>query len=110
MADSGQSVRHHVRRSLQPARRLTAVRWKRAGGPSTEFRTLPHLEIAFYRVLIAAAEQLDKSEAARACRTNLQEEIAMAKWLEEQLPAITHAFLDRPEPYVPERDTGTGEH
>lgn len=53
------------------------------------------MEIASYRALIAAADHFGETQAMQSCQANLQEEIAMAQWLDSQLPAITHAFLDR---------------
>ncbi|MRX49204.1 DUF892 family protein [Paracoccus sp. S-4012] len=53
------------------------------------------MEIASYRVLIAAAEHLGEMRVAEACKANLQEEIAMAEWLASHLPGTTRDFLDR---------------
>lgn len=50
-------------------------------------------EIASYRALIAAAEELGDQETVRACQENLREDEAMAQWLEQQLPTITQGFL-----------------
>ena len=57
--------------------------------------TFEQMEIASYRSLIAAAEHFGETRVVQACQANLQEEVAMAQWLDSQLPAITHAFLDR---------------
>ena len=54
-----------------------------------------HLEIASYRSLIAAAEVAGDMETGQACRQNLEEELAMARWLEENLPQVTRTFLQR---------------
>lgn len=54
-----------------------------------------HLEIACYRTLIGAAEELGDAETARVCRGILKEEEAMAGWLEQRLPDITREFLRR---------------
>ncbi|RVB76105.1 MULTISPECIES: DUF892 family protein [unclassified Mesorhizobium] len=57
--------------------------------------TFEHMEIASYRILIAAAESLGETEVARACEQNLREEEAMAEWLKNKLPATTEQFLAR---------------
>ncbi|CAN7480109.1 MULTISPECIES: ferritin-like domain-containing protein [Neorhizobium] len=56
-----------------------------------------HMEIASYRVLIAAADELDEMEAKTVFERILGEEIAMANWLEANLDAITRIFLMRDE-------------
>lgn len=56
-----------------------------------------HFEIASYRSLIAAAEAVGDQYIARVCREILQEEEAMASWLEEHLPETTQMFLKRDE-------------
>ena len=56
-----------------------------------------HMEIASYRILAAAAAVCNDAETQRVCEEILQEEIAMADWLAEQLPAITREFLLRDE-------------
>jgi ferritin-like metal-binding protein YciE len=50
-------------------------------------------EVASYRALIAAAEEIDDQETVRACQENLREDEEMARWLEQQLPTITQEFL-----------------
>lgn len=57
--------------------------------------TFEHLEIASYRSLIAAAEELGDSETARVCTEILREEEAMASWLEQHIPEITREYLRR---------------
>ncbi|RUU33256.1 ferritin-like domain-containing protein [Mesorhizobium sp. M6A.T.Ce.TU.002.03.1.1] len=57
--------------------------------------TFEHMEIASYRILIAAAESLGETEVARVCEQNLREEEAMAEWLKNNLPATTEQFLAR---------------
>jgi ferritin-like metal-binding protein YciE len=52
-----------------------------------------HFEIACYRSLIAAANELGQPEIAQICGEILKEEEAMAEWLEERLPAVTHMSL-----------------
>ena len=39
-------------------------------------------EIACYRSLVVAAEELGDARVAALCRANLQEDEAMARWLE----------------------------
>ena len=50
-------------------------------------------EVASYRSLIAAAEELGDQETVRACQENLREDEEMARWLEHQLSVVTPAFL-----------------
>jgi ferritin-like metal-binding protein YciE len=52
-----------------------------------------HLEIACYRSLILAAEELGESEVSALCRQTLEEEEAMANWLAQRLPEITRLSL-----------------
>jgi ferritin-like metal-binding protein YciE len=52
-----------------------------------------HFEIAAYRSLIVAAEQLGDADTAATCRMILRDEEAMAAWLESQLPRITQQEL-----------------
>lgn len=52
-----------------------------------------HLEIACYRSLIIAADELDEQEVSRVCRQILRDEEAMAEWLEQHLPEITRMSL-----------------
>lgn len=54
-----------------------------------------HFEIACYRSLIAAAEELDQPEIARICSEILEEEEAMAGWIEEQIPFVTRIILQQ---------------
>ena len=56
-----------------------------------------HLEIAAYTVLIAAAEAAGDLETQKACKEILPQEVAMAQWLQEHLPELTRAFLERSE-------------
>ena len=59
--------------------------------------TFEHMEIASYRILIATAEYVGDEETASVCRRILDEELAMAKWLEENIGAVTLQFLTRDE-------------
>lgn len=54
-----------------------------------------NFEIACYRSLIAAAEQVDDDETAAVCRQILQDEEMMAGWLEAQIPTLTRQFLSK---------------
>jgi ferritin-like metal-binding protein YciE len=56
-----------------------------------------HLEIATYRVLIAAADELGELEAKAVFEKILGEEEAMAEWLESNLDQVTRIFLMRDE-------------
>jgi len=52
-----------------------------------------HLEIASYISLISAAETCGDMETAATCRTILQEEIRMAEYLRDSIPALTNSML-----------------
>jgi ferritin-like metal-binding protein YciE len=52
-----------------------------------------HMEIASYKALIAAANELGHPEIAESCREILQDEEAMARWLDQQLPSIVKNTL-----------------
>lgn len=57
--------------------------------------TVEHFEIASYRALVAAAEEAGDDETRRVCEEILQEEEAMAEWLEQNLPQVTQEYLQR---------------
>lgn len=57
--------------------------------------TFEQMEIASYRILINAARRLGEEEVERVCREILDEEIAMATWLEDHMAGITDRFLER---------------
>ncbi len=59
--------------------------------------TFEHMEIASYRCLIAAADEVGDVETSRVCAEILREEQAMAEWVFEHLPEVTRAFLARSE-------------
>ncbi|PTM87156.1 ferritin-like domain-containing protein [Mycoplana dimorpha] len=59
--------------------------------------TFEHMEIASYRILIAAAEFVGDEQTATVCKRILQDEIAMANWLEQNLGAVSLQFLSRDE-------------
>jgi ferritin-like metal-binding protein YciE len=54
-----------------------------------------HFEIACYRALIIAAEEVGDSETARICREILSEEESMASWLELNLPVAVREIVHR---------------
>lgn len=59
--------------------------------------TFEHMEIAAYKVLIAAADACDDVDTSSVCQRILGEELAMAKWLEDNIDAVTEKFLARDE-------------
>ena len=52
-----------------------------------------HFEIAAYRALITAAQQIGDQETARICQQILQEDEAMARWIEQNLPMVVQQTL-----------------
>ncbi len=56
-----------------------------------------HLEIAHYKMLIAAADEIEEEGAKMVFERILAEEVAMAEWLGQNLDAITRVFLMRDE-------------
>ena len=52
-----------------------------------------HFEIAAYVSLGAAALMLEEPDVARMCNEHLEQERAMATWLEQQIPDVTLEFL-----------------
>ncbi|MBF5080066.1 ferritin-like domain-containing protein (plasmid) [Paracoccus marcusii] len=52
-----------------------------------------HFEIAAYISLITAAEESGATQATALLRQNLDEERRMAGWIEENLPAVTRAYI-----------------
>jgi ferritin-like metal-binding protein YciE len=55
------------------------------------------MEIAAYKILMAAAEKCGDVETKRVCESILREEEEMARWLDEHLPLITRQYLSRAE-------------
>ena len=51
-----------------------------------------NFEIAAYKSLITLAEYAELPALATPLRANLEEELAMARWLEDNLPALTTKF------------------
>jgi ferritin-like metal-binding protein YciE len=52
-----------------------------------------HMEIASYRALIIAAEEAGQPTIAEACQGILADEENMARWLEENTPALVREAL-----------------
>jgi ferritin-like metal-binding protein YciE len=55
------------------------------------------MEIAAYRILVAAAELVGHNETRMACQNILREEEAMAEWLGDNLESVVHQYLRREE-------------
>jgi ferritin-like metal-binding protein YciE len=62
---------------------LDLVRGERSGRAARDAYTTEHLEIASYELLRRVAERAGDEETARACRDILEQERAMAQFLEE---------------------------
>lgn len=54
-----------------------------------------HMEVASYRILIAAAEADGDTQTASTCREICEEEEAMADWLKEHMGEIARQHLAR---------------
>jgi ferritin-like metal-binding protein YciE len=52
-----------------------------------------HYEIAYYKMLIAAAEEFGEQRVLNVCKDILKEEEEMAAWLEEQIPETVEKFI-----------------
>ena len=52
-----------------------------------------HFEIATYIALGAAARKLEQPSIVQMCEESLEQERAMASWLEQQIPEATLEFL-----------------
>ena len=59
--------------------------------------TFEHMEVASYRILVAAAEEDQDLETANVCEQICEEEEAMASWLEQNMTRLTQEFLVRDE-------------
>ncbi len=55
--------------------------------------TFEHMEIASYKILIAAAESAGELHVKQVCEQILQEEIAMAQWLSDHLAEVTQQYM-----------------
>ena len=56
-----------------------------------------HAEIAHYRVLAAAADELGDTEAKTVFEEIMEQERAMAEWLDHHLDVVTRIYLMRDE-------------
>jgi ferritin-like metal-binding protein YciE len=56
---------------------------------------MEHFEIACYRGLITAAEELGEGRVADTCRRILRDEEQMAAWLQEQVPTVVEGYIVR---------------
>lgn len=67
-----------------------------------------HLEVASYRALIIAADELSDQETSRICHEILNDELAMVDWLNNQLPIVTRHYLTpgAPKPGTSEQPAG----
>jgi ferritin-like metal-binding protein YciE len=52
-----------------------------------------HFEIASYTSLMQAAEQMNDPQTAHVCREIIQEEQAMAHWLENNIPQVSSTVM-----------------
>jgi ferritin-like metal-binding protein YciE len=59
--------------------------------------TFEQMEVQSYRTLIAAAEHLADAETAAVCRQILEEEEAMADWLNRETGSLVTKYLKRDE-------------
>lgn len=59
--------------------------------------TFEQMEIASYRILIAAADYVGDDETKAVCQRILDDEIAMASWLEENMDSVVQDYLRRDE-------------
>ncbi|GGB02520.1 YciE/YciF family protein [Brucella endophytica] len=57
--------------------------------------TFEHMEIASYRILVAAAKAAGDMTTARVCEEICREEEAMAEWLADHANGITQEYLRR---------------
>ncbi len=54
-----------------------------------------NFEVASYRALIDAAEQLGDTQTAQVCRQIMQEDMAMAKWIEQNMSSVVNFELQK---------------
>jgi len=57
--------------------------------------TFEHYEIVNYKILIAAAEMAGEPEVARLAQESLQEEEAMASWVDQHIATTTQEYMSR---------------
>lgn len=72
---------------------LDLVRGERTGRSARDAYTTEHLEIASYELLRRVAERAGDEETARACRDILEQERAMASYIEESWDRFAEASL-----------------
>ena len=72
---------------------LDLVRGERTGRGGRDAYVTEHLEIASYELLRRVAERAGDEETAQACRTILEEERAMASFLEENWDSFAEQSL-----------------
>jgi ferritin-like metal-binding protein YciE len=53
-----------------------------------------HFEVACYKSLIAAAEEMNQPRVMQICRENMGEDQAMADWVDSQVPLVTRRFME----------------
>jgi ferritin-like metal-binding protein YciE len=56
-----------------------------------------HFEASSYCSLAAAAEDAGEPEIAKTCEGIMQQELAMADWVWQQIPPMTHKYLSKAE-------------
>ncbi|MGH6899943.1 MAG: ferritin-like domain-containing protein [Geminicoccales bacterium] len=54
-----------------------------------------HFEAGCYESLMVAAETAGEPEIARTCQRIMEQELDMAAWIWQQLPALTHKYMER---------------
>lgn len=59
--------------------------------------SIEHMEIASYKALILAASELGHSDIAQKLQSVLEEEQAMAKWLDDNMPALVREAITQGE-------------
>jgi ferritin-like metal-binding protein YciE len=72
---------------------LDLVRGEQAGRNARDAYTTEHLEIASYELLRRVAERAGDEETAQACLTILEQERAMAQFIEERWDLLTEITL-----------------
>lgn len=59
--------------------------------------SVEHFEIACYRAIVDAANQVGAPEVGRICEQIIRDEENMAQWLEEHLPMMVREYLVKQE-------------
>lgn len=68
-----------------------------------------NLEIGSYLLLIATAQAYGDAETVRACEANLRDEVAMASWLQSQLPMVAMLSLQEDGITITEQEMQDGQ-